>query len=63
MLRGVGRSLVADAARRASAHGAQCLEVTAGPGEAFYERVGFYRFDASQTRFGPAIRMRHEIGR
>ena len=62
-LRGVGRSPVADAARRASAHGAECLEVTALPAEAFYERVGFYRFDAAQTRLGPAIRMRHEIGR
>ena len=63
MRRGLGRSLVADAARRASRLGARCLEVTAGPAEAFYEQVGFYRFDAAQTRFGPAVRMRRELER
>jgi hypothetical protein len=31
MQRGVGRALVEDAARRALADGARCLEVTAGP--------------------------------
>jgi GNAT superfamily N-acetyltransferase len=61
MRRGVGRALVADAARRASSSGASCLEVTAGPAQAFYERVGFYRFDATQTRFGPAVRMRCDL--
>jgi GNAT superfamily N-acetyltransferase len=61
MLRGVGRALVEDAAARASGQGAECLEVTAGPARGFYERVGFYRVDAAQTRFGPAVRMRREL--
>jgi GNAT superfamily N-acetyltransferase len=60
---GVGRALVEDAAARASGRGAECLEVTAGPAEGFYERLGFYRFDAAQTRFGPAVRMRRELPR
>lgn len=60
---GVGTSLVADAARRAARQGADCLEVTAGPAQAFYERVGFSRFDEAQTRFGPAVRMRCELTR
>jgi GNAT superfamily N-acetyltransferase len=63
MRRGVGRSLVDDAVRRASRQGARCLEVTAGPAQGFYERVGFIRFDAAQTRFGPAVRMRRELDR
>ena len=58
---GIGRALVADAAARASARGAECLEVTAGPAEVFYEQLGFTRFDAAQTRFGPAVRMRREL--
>lgn len=61
MSRGVGRALVADAAARASAQGAQRLEVTAGPAQGFYEKVGFHRVDAAQTRFGPAVRMRREL--
>jgi GNAT superfamily N-acetyltransferase len=61
MLRGVGRALVADAARRASRQGAHCLEVTAGPAQEFYERVGFHQFDGAQSRFGPAVRMRREL--
>jgi GNAT superfamily N-acetyltransferase len=61
MQRGVGRALVADAVRRASRRGARCLEVTAGPAQGFYERVGFYLVDTAQTRFGPAVRMRREL--
>lgn len=61
MLDGVGRALVADAAARASDQGAECLEVTAGPAQGFYEKVGFHRVDAAQTRFGPAVRMRREL--
>ncbi len=60
---GVGRALVADAVERATRRGAACLEVTAGPAEGFYEQVGFHRFDAAQTRFGPAVRMRRELRR
>jgi GNAT superfamily N-acetyltransferase len=58
---GVGRALVEDAAARASGHGAARLEVTAGPAQGFYERVGFCLIGAAQTRFGPAVRMRREL--
>ena len=63
MLCGVGRALVEDAAARASRRRAECLEVTAGPAQGFYEGVGFNRVDAAQTRFGPAVRMRRELQR
>lgn len=63
MLRGIGRALVEDAAARAASQGAECLEVTAGPAQVFYERVGFYQVDAARTRFGPAVRMRRELAR
>ena len=63
MLCGVGRPLVEDAAARASRQGAECLEVTAGPAQAFYERVGFHLIGAAQTRVGPAVRMRRELPR
>lgn len=63
MSRGVGRALVADAAARASAQGAERLEVTAGPAEGFYEKVGFHRVNAARTRFGPAVRMRRDLQR
>lgn len=62
MLAGVGRALVEDAAARASIRGAACLEVTAGPAQGFYERVGFRLIGAADTRFGPAVRMRRELG-
>jgi GNAT superfamily N-acetyltransferase len=58
---GVGRTLVEDAVACASHHGAECLEVTAGPAQGFYERVGFDLIDTAQTRFGPAVRMRREL--
>jgi len=61
MRRGVGRALVEDAAAHASADGAERLEVTAGPAQGFYERVGFHRVGDAQTRFGPAVRMRREL--
>jgi GNAT superfamily N-acetyltransferase len=63
MRRGLGRALVADAVARAAAQGAERLEVTAGPAQGFYERVGFHRVGAAQTWFGPARRMRHELQR
>jgi GNAT superfamily N-acetyltransferase len=63
MLGGVGRALVEDAAARASSQGAGRLEVTAGPAQAFYERVGFHLIGAAQTQFGPAVRMRRELRR
>lgn len=61
MHRGVGQALVEDAAARASASGAPALDVTAGPAQGFYERVGFTVIGAAATRFGPAVRMRREL--
>ena len=61
MHRGVGRALVEDAVARATANGAACLDVTAGPAEGFYERVGFVVTGSAETRFGPAVRMRYEV--
>lgn len=58
---GVGRSLVEDAAARAAEAGAQRLEVTAGPAQGFYENVGFQLVGTTQTRFGPAVRMRRTL--
>lgn len=60
---GVGRALVEDAVARASTTGGACLEVTAGPAQPFYERVGFAVIGYAQTRFGPAVRMRYELPR
>ena len=61
MHRGVGRALVEDAAARAAHAGAACLEVTAGPVQGFYERVGFTLVGSAETRFGAAVRMRREL--
>jgi GNAT superfamily N-acetyltransferase len=58
---GVGRALVEDAVARAAEAGAACLEVTAGPAQGFYEKVGFELVGAAQTRFGPAVRMRRRL--
>jgi ribosomal protein S18 acetylase RimI-like enzyme len=61
MLRGVGRALVEDAAVHATRSGAAFLEVTAGPAQGFYERVGFTVIGSAGTRFGPAVRMRRDL--
>jgi GNAT superfamily N-acetyltransferase len=61
MRRGVGRALVEDAAARALADGATRLEVTAGPAQDFYQKVGFTMLVQAVTRFGPAVRMRREL--
>ena len=58
---GVGRALVQDAAERARRVGAELLEVTAGPAQGFYEKVGFEVVGAVETRFGPAVRMRRRL--
>jgi GNAT superfamily N-acetyltransferase len=58
---GVGRALVQDAAERAARAGAEVLEVTAGPAQGFYEKVGFGVVGVAETRFGPAIRMRARL--
>lgn len=53
---GIGRALVDDAEARAEAQGADTLEVTTGPTQGFYERVGFDLIGVTQTRFGAAVR-------
>jgi GNAT superfamily N-acetyltransferase len=61
MRAGVGRMLVEDAAGRASRQGAECLEVTAGPAQGFYGKLGFELVGTARTRFGPAVRMRRGL--
>jgi len=61
MRHGVGRALIEDAAARARTAGAARLEVTVGLAQPFYERVGFTVTGTTQTRFGPAVRMRREL--
>lgn len=63
MQRGVGRALVEDAVTHAAENAAVGVEVTAGPAQEFYERVGFTVVGDAQTRFGPAVRMRRELHR
>lgn len=58
---GVGRALVQDAVQRAARAGAELLEVTAGPAQGFYEKVGFAVVGAAETRFGSAVRMRRGL--
>jgi GNAT superfamily N-acetyltransferase len=58
---GVGRALVNDAVARAARADADCLEVTAGPAQGFYEKVGFELVGAAETKFGPAVRMRRRL--
>jgi N-acetylglutamate synthase-like GNAT family acetyltransferase len=58
MRAGIGRRLVADAARIARGRGAARIDVVANPQAlAFYAAVGFTRVGEAQTRFGPAPRM------
>lgn len=61
MRHGVGRALIEDAASCARTAGAARLEVTVGPAQPFYERVGFTVTGTTQTRLGPAVRMRREL--
>ncbi len=63
MRRGIGRALVEDAVDRATSTGGDCMEVTAGPAQGFYERIGFHVIGTTQTRFAPAVRMRREFTR
>jgi GNAT superfamily N-acetyltransferase len=63
MRQGVGRALLGDAIRRAAACGARAIEVTVNPNVTdFYGRLGFLAAGGARTRFGPAPRMRLEIG-
>jgi GNAT superfamily N-acetyltransferase len=60
---GIGRQLVAEAARRARAAGCTALDVTASPdAEPFYRRCGFVRTGVVQTRFDLAPRLRLALG-
>ena len=62
MRRGVGRTLVRDAAATARAEGVTRIEVTAnGHAHAFYEKMGFTLDGIGQTRFGPADRMHLDV--
>lgn len=61
MRRGVGRALIDDAVSRARAAGALRLEVTVGPAQLFYKRVGFTVTGSAQTRFGLAVRMGRDL--
>ncbi|MBV9810084.1 MAG: GNAT family N-acetyltransferase [Solirubrobacterales bacterium] len=61
MRRGIGRSLVEDACERARKAGADRLEVTVGPAQAFYEKLGFEVVGTVRTRFAPAVRMRRVL--
>jgi GNAT superfamily N-acetyltransferase len=55
---GVGRALVADAAERARAEGAERISVIANPNaRPFYDAVGFEAGEPAETRFGPAAWM------
>jgi GNAT superfamily N-acetyltransferase len=62
MRSGVGRALIEDAAARAARAGAERLEVTAGPAQGFYEKLGFQVVGVAKTRFGPAVRMVRKLG-
>ena len=62
MGRGIGRSLVTDAAAIARASGVSRLEVTANPrAVGFYEKVGFAAQGSASTRFGPGVRMNMDL--
>jgi hypothetical protein len=52
-----------DAMGRARRAGARAMEVTAGPAEGFYAKVGFVTLRTTPTRFGPAVRMRADLDR
>jgi GNAT superfamily N-acetyltransferase len=59
MRQGIGAWLIEDAGRLAREWGLQAIEVTTNPrAEAFYLREGFVVTGRTDTRFGPANRMR-----
>jgi GNAT superfamily N-acetyltransferase len=59
---GIGRRLVEEAHKRASARGAKALHVIANPrARGFYAACGFAFLGETPTRFGPGLRMRREI--
>jgi GNAT superfamily N-acetyltransferase len=63
MRRGVATLLIRDAIGRAARAGAPWIDVIANPHAAeFYASVGFAFQSHAQTRFGPAPRLRLEVG-
>jgi GNAT superfamily N-acetyltransferase len=63
MRRGIGRALVEDATARALRAGSAAMTVIAHPRNfAFYESVGFVGGEPVATRFGPAVRLRRQLG-
>ena len=54
---GVGRTLVDAATHEARRCGHALLVIAGAEARGFYERCGFTREGAAQTRFGPALRM------
>ena len=63
MRRGVGLALVRDAVDAARRQGIASIEVTANPHALeFYTVAGFVPAGAAETRFGPAPRMRLDVG-
>jgi GNAT superfamily N-acetyltransferase len=62
MRHGVGRALVHDAVARARAAGSELMTVVAHPRTfGFYESAGFVPGEQTQTRFGPAVRLRRRL--
>ena len=63
MRRGTGRALVLDLIAIARGRGIDRVEVTANQHAlAFYEKAGFAVYREEATRFGPAPRMRLDVG-
>ncbi len=59
---GIGRRLVAEAQKLASARGAKAIHVIANPrAKGFYVACGFAFLGKTPTRFGPGLRMRRAI--
>jgi GNAT superfamily N-acetyltransferase len=59
---GIGRRLVAEAQKLASARGAKAIHVIANPrAKGFYVACGFILLGKTSTRFGPGLRMRRAI--
>ena len=60
--RGIGRGLLAEAQKLASARGAKAIYVIANPrARDFYVAFGFAFLRKTPTRFGPGLRMRRAI--
>jgi GNAT superfamily N-acetyltransferase len=59
---GIGSELLRDAVEIAGAESSVAIEVTANPlARGFYEKLGFSHIGETETRFGPALRMRRSL--